>query len=77
MTDKLKTEPDFKGFADEIISNRFNGDLDGFDMQDLGIKYNLLKMVVVQEPCGDDCSCDDWLGEFPIECWRKNYGVEK
>jgi len=36
-----------------------------------------LKMVVVQEPCGDDCSCAEWSDHFPIECWRKNYGVEK
>ncbi len=66
-------KPDFKGFADDIISNRFEGDLDGFDMQDLGIKYELLEIKIINEPCCDTCRCKEYDGEFPVECYRKTY----
>jgi len=63
---------DLKGFADEIINCAFNGHGAGGDeIQDIGVKHNLLIEVNADGPCGDDCACTEY--GFPTLCYRKNY----
>jgi hypothetical protein len=62
-------------FADEIINGVFEGgDWDGGELQDLAVKYGLLKPEVMQEACGDEeCACRYNGSSFPTECYRKTY----
>lgn len=69
-----KPTPDFKGFANQLLSiAREGGDADGADIQEYGVKFGLLEMIEVTEPCRDEgCLCGE-LGEFPTDCFRKTY----
>lgn len=46
------------------------GDLDGASLQDKAEQIGLLVRVPVSEPCGEDCHCAEYYGEFPTECLR-------
>lgn len=65
-------------FADHIINGMFEGgDWDGASVQELAIKYGLLKQETMSEPCGDDgaCQCAKNVPFFPAICYRKTYSA--
>ena len=49
-------------------------DLDGGSIQDKLEALGLLVGVEVAEPCGDNCTCEEY-GEFPQRCLRLADGV--
>lgn len=51
------------------------GDLDGGSIQDKLEDLGLLQRVEVTEPCGEQCRCIDYHGEFPAECLRLVDGI--
>lgn len=65
-------ELDFEGFARHVMLNRFDGDLDGFDMQDLGVQFGLLKPVTVTKACCSTCMCDE-VDSFPQVCYKLTF----
>ena len=66
-------EPDFKGFANKLISIAHDGgDISGGDLQDIALKYGLLEEVKMFCPCSESCVCAE-VGEFPMICLRKTY----
>lgn len=73
----MDNEADFKSFCDEILAQFFEGynEIDMCDIQSIALDHKILKRVTVNEPCGDDCSCAEYIGidEFPLSCFRKNY----
>jgi len=63
-------------FADHIINGMFEGgNWDGGDVQELAVKYGLLKPETMQGPCNLDgaCQCAQNSAEFPSTCYRKTY----
>lgn len=65
-------KPDLKGFASEILGIiwQYGSSFDGEDIQELALKYNLIKAVTMTEPCCDECNCAEFT-EFPTTCYRK------
>jgi hypothetical protein len=60
-----------RDFAKEIMDNCPDVVfLDGFDLQDLGVKYGLLVGTIKTEPCSDNCNCAEY-GDFPMKCFTK------
>jgi len=47
-------------------------DVDGEVLQDAAIALGLFEYVMVGEPCGDRCYCEDYFGrdEWPVQCLR-------
>lgn len=39
--------------------------------QDKAIELGLIGYVDVAEPCGDECHCAEYHGQFPAECLRE------
>ena len=69
----INSTPDLKGFADEILNVFFMGSsIDGFDIQEIGAKHNLLKKVLATKSCGENCGCAEY-DNFPCDCYRKAY----
>lgn len=61
-------------FSDHIINSMFEGDdWGGGDVQELAVKYGLLKPEERPEPCGESCKCAQNGAEFPSICYRKTY----
>lgn len=46
------------------------GDLDGASIQDKLGELGLLERVPVTEPCGERCSCAEYVDEWPAQCLR-------
>lgn len=60
-----------KGFAISVMGEWPDcGELDGFDLQVLGVKHGLLVGSIKTEPCGEHCNCAEYA-DFPMECFRK------
>lgn len=53
------------------------GDIDGGWAQDKAIALGLLARVTVAEPCGPDCRCVEYHGEFPCECLQEQFDEAK
>lgn len=51
------------------------GDVDGSSIQDKLVELGLLHEVTVTEPCGENCLCAEYCGEFPNQCLRLVEGV--
>jgi hypothetical protein len=52
------------------------GDIDGFDLQELAVRLELLETVRPTEPCGEPCACLFYYGreefaEGGVTCYRK------
>ena len=48
------------------------GGLDGFDLQELGVKHGLLVGVMKHGPCSEEyCRCAEDGADFPGECFTK------
>jgi hypothetical protein len=61
-------------FADHIINGVFEGgDWDGSDLQDLAVKFGLLRIETMPEACSEECACRCNGSTFPTECYRKTY----
>lgn len=66
--------PDFIGFANEMFGICWDGgSADGGTIQETGEQFGLLKETLMQEPCGDACTCRDCEVDFPVNCYRKTY----
>jgi len=71
--DPLVSKPDFREFAGELLCLIYNSmDIDTCDVQELAVKFGLLKEVVMTEPCGDHCVCAE-ASDFPQTCYRRAY----
>jgi len=57
-------------FARDIMSNFPEGGVDGFELQEFGVKHKLLEPVEVTESCGEHCVCADY-GDFPVTCYKR------
>jgi hypothetical protein len=70
--------PDYKGFALAIMEEWPDvGTLDGFELQELGEKYGLLRKEERVVPCDPEyCQCSEFyeIGA-KAECFRKNWIV--
>jgi hypothetical protein len=53
-------------------------DLDGGSIQDKLEELKLIERVTVTEPCGENCSCAEYVGPdgFPTDCLRLVDGVQ-
>jgi len=74
LTRKLREEVEaLRGFANAVMKSWPDGDVDGGHLQDLAEKFDLLKPVVMNEPCGpsEHCMCYDCDATFPTTCYRK------
>lgn len=74
----LDDVPKFIAFTDEIINLTRGGlDLDGYDVEVLGVKHGVLKRHEKQVPCGENCNCLDYAerGET-VTCLVKTYNLE-
>ena len=50
------SKPNLQGFADEIFQAAWDAyTLDGGDIQEIGVRFGLLKEVTRTERCADDC----------------------
>jgi hypothetical protein len=47
------------------------GDIDGGEAQDEAKRLGLLVEVEATEPCGENCACAEYHGEFPVTCLRE------
>lgn len=66
----------FKEFVDEVITASLDGvDLDGGEIQDLGLHLGLLEEINGTESCGSHCICYD-LDNIPGTCIRKTYNLK-
>lgn len=58
-------------FANELIDGAFEGgNFGGDDIQDIAVKYGLLRIENRTEECGKVCACSEY--GFPAKCYRKN-----
>ena len=68
-----------RGFAREIMENWPRAEkIDGKELQDLAIKYGLIKQnnPTPNQPCGPDCLCADSsnFGRYPkgtVQCFER------
>lgn len=65
-------------FIDHIINGVFEGgDWDGCALQNMAVRYGLLKPVEMQAPCSDEgCQCAQMEADFPVICYRKTYTAQ-
>lgn len=57
-------------FANEIMNDWWEGDLDGGSRQDIAERHGLIAGFEVTEACGELCNCAE-LGEWPTQCFRR------
>jgi hypothetical protein len=50
-------------------------DLEAVDIEEKLIELGLLIELLVEKPCGDNCRCVEYHGEFPCTCLRLETGV--
>jgi hypothetical protein len=60
-----------RGFANRIMEHWPNGDVDGGDLQEAAVEFELLVDVTAAEPCGEACMCAEYGADFPTQCYRK------
>jgi hypothetical protein len=70
MSDAASDLAALRAFAQAVMaewpdSNEYEG------IQELAAKHGLLVPVMMAAPCGPDCACEEYHGEFPVECYRK------
>jgi hypothetical protein len=46
------------------------GDLDAGELQDKAEDIGLLVRVSVEKPCGEHCTCAEFVDEWPARCLR-------
>lgn len=61
--------PDWEAFGREVLETMldhvYGGDLDGGDVQEMGVKHGVLVETLVTEPCDEhSCICAE-SGDFP------------
>lgn len=56
-------------FAQRVMANWPEGDVDGGDLQSIAVECGLLMPVDVTQPCGEGCNCAGY-GDFPLTCFR-------
>lgn len=71
----VTTKPDWTGFAKAVLDEYYEwdlGDIDGGWLQETAVKFGVVEMIQVAEPCGVDgtCRCED-CGDFPTTCYRR------
>lgn len=72
-----KKEPDFEGFARALLDGwpePWGEGLDGFELQQLAARYNVLKIESRTTPCSEYCGCAEYHGHGEtVICYRLNY----
>jgi len=58
-----------RAFAQRVMANWPDSDVDGDELQEAAVDCGLLKPFEVTEPCGEGCRCADY-GGFPLTCYR-------
>lgn len=68
-------EPNWKGFGMEVFRDWPDvGELDGFDLQELGYKHGILRKVQRTTPCGPGCNCDEYAGSGEeVDCFVREW----
>lgn len=56
-------------FVRAIIIEGHQGDVDGGWLQEAATDAGVLVEVEVYEPCGPECTCEEW-DDFPQTCYR-------
>lgn len=67
--DRMRSAAMFGLCVLEDARENLGSDVGGDDIQDWAIAHGLLTPVHVTEPCGEDCTCEEW-DDFPQECLR-------
>ena len=68
MTDIEK----LRGFANRIMELWPSAsEVDGADIQEAAVEFELLVETEVLEPCGNTCMCAECGADFPTKCYRK------
>lgn len=66
-------KPDFERFANRMLHILHSGyNVDGSDIQEIGIECSLLIPVERTASCGAMCACA-CVEEFPLICYKKTY----
>lgn len=61
---------DLYGFVRWLFTEVWpHGDAEGGELQDMGVKFGILKPEEVTERCGEYCRCAEW-DDFPQTCYR-------
>ena len=60
-----------RAFAQFVLEDWPEGVPDEFEVQDKAIEFGLLEGHEVEEPCGENCWCEEYRGEFPVTCYRR------
>jgi len=58
-----------RAFARDVLRGFWEKE-GGDDLQDFGVKHGLLIPTVMQERCGESCSCAEYGADFPATCYR-------
>ena len=68
MTDLEK----LRAFAQFVLEDwPESGPKDDFDIQDKAIEIGLLEGHEATEPCGENCWCEEYHGDFPVTCYQR------
>jgi hypothetical protein len=51
-------------------------DVDGGAIQDKLVELGLIVPIAVNEPCGENCACAEYVDEWPHHCLRLKEGVK-
>lgn len=65
------THQALKDFVHKLAQRCWEGgELDGGELQDMLVEAGILVPETVNEPCGENCACADYVFEFPTTCYR-------
>ncbi|MGV6396930.1 hypothetical protein ACTUVN_002625 [Pseudomonas caspiana] len=71
LADVTNERDGLRAFANEMVSASFEGgSFDASDIQDIAEKHKLVRLIQVDQECGEACGCREY--GFPSECYRKN-----
>ena len=60
---------ELREFAQRVMKNWPEGDVDGGELQEIAVGCGLLQPVEMTGPCGEHCSCAEHT-DFPAICLR-------
>lgn len=67
--------PDLAGFASRILEHWPEyTEIDGGEIQEIGVATGVLVETRQQRPCGAECNCNEYFNaeEWPVTCYRVN-----
>lgn len=60
-----------RAFAQQVMTCWPGGDVDGGFLQDAAEACGLIELKTMDKPCGENCQCAEYGGDFPTTCYRK------